>query len=52
MIQTLIIKIGTSIRPYDYNLVFAPGSNRILICAIEISNRDVLVMDQSGDVSK
>ena len=27
-------------RSYAYNLVFALGSNRILICALEVTHRD------------
>ena len=35
-------------RSYAYNLVFALGSNRVLICAQEVTHQDVLVTDQSG----
>ena len=35
-------------RSYAYNLVFALGSNRILICALEVTHRGVLVTVWSG----
>ena len=35
-------------RSYAYNLVFVLGSNKILICALEVTRRDVLVTDRSG----
>ena len=35
-------------RSYAYNLVFLLGSNKILICALEVTHRDVVVTDRSG----
>ena len=48
VIQTLIIRSGTDMRSYAYNLVFTLVSNKILICALEVTHRDVLLTDQSG----